>query len=75
MRYMCALMEQERAEGMMEGRILGKVEVILGCLSELGKVPDGLNRKLSEETDIVTLARWVRLAARAQSIAVFEKEM
>lgn len=71
MRYMCELVEWERAEGRAEG----KIEDILDILCELGRVPEAIRQRVENETDFTVLGRWVRLAARAQSVSEFEKGM
>lgn len=73
MRYMCELVEWERAEGKAEGKVEGKVEAIFDILCELGGVPGTLRKKVEGERDFAVLGRWVRLAARANSISEFEE--
>lgn len=73
--YMCALMEQERVEGRTEGRIEERKELIIDFLNDIGKASDGLKQKVLQETDFGILGRWVHLAAKAESISAFEREM
>ena len=64
-----------RAEGRAEGQILGKVEFVLSLLEDLGFVSDELREKIQSETDLQVLAKWHKLAAKADSIEQFLKDM
>ena len=50
-------------------------EFILELLEEYGEVPDSLRGKIEVETDIETLKRWHKLAARVDSIEEFQARM
>lgn len=63
------------AEGRLEGRLEGKAEEIVGFLEELSVVPEDLREKIMKEKDLIVLKRWLKLAARAESIEQFLKEM
>ena len=65
------LLKDERAEGKAEG----KAESILLLLQDIGSVPDGLRNKILKEQDMEILLKYLKLAARVDSIADFEKEM
>ena len=69
------LLKDERAEGKLEGRAEGKAESILLLLQDIGSVPDGLRNKILKEQDMEILLKYLKLAARVDSIADFEKEM
>lgn len=72
-RYMLfeELLQNERKEGKIEDR----VESIIELLEDLGPVPEKLKERLEKETDMNTLKKWHKLAARAESIEQFETEM
>lgn len=72
-RYMLfeELLQNERKEGKKEG----KIEDILELLKDLGPVPEALKERLESETDMDTLKKWFKLAAKAESIGQFETEM
>lgn len=65
------LLKDERAEGKAEG----KAESILLLLQDIGSVPNGLRNKILKEQDMEILLKYLKLAARVDSIADFEKEM
>lgn len=65
------LLKDERAEGKAEG----KAESILLLLQDIGSVPDELRNKILNEQDMDILLKYLKLAARVDSIADFEKEM
>ncbi|WP_302418193.1 hypothetical protein [Blautia marasmi] len=65
------LLKDERAEGKAEG----KAESILLLLQDIGSVSDGLRNKILKEQDMDILLNYLKLAARVDSIADFEKEM
>ena len=69
------LLKDERAEGKLEGRAEGKAESILLLLQDIGSVSDGLRNKILKEQDMDILLNYLKLAARVDSIADFEKEM
>ena len=80
-RYMLTelLMQDERRagreEGREEGRIVGHRESVIEFLTELGSVPKELQETISRETDLEQLKRWVKLAARVESLDQFIAEM
>ena len=64
-----------RAEGKAEGKIEGKAEGILELLEDKGSISERLrNRILAEKTPEV-LKSWLKLAASAESVEQFEREM
>ena len=66
-----ALMYYER----MDGKIEGKIEDIFECLAELGVVPEAVREKIQKETDLEVLAKWLKLAIRAESMEAFVEKM
>lgn len=69
------LLKDERAEGRTEGRAEGKAESILFLLQESGSVPEELRSKIMNEQNTDTLSKYLKLAARAESITDFMKEI
>ena len=63
---------QERYE---EGKAEGKAKDILDLLGECGEVPVDLKEIILSEKDPETLKRWLKFAARADSIEAFKKRM
>lgn len=72
---MCEITDRIRQEGRVEGKIEGKIEVVLELLEEVGKIPARIVQRISRETDLAVLSRWIRCAASASSIAEFEAKM
>lgn len=68
-----------RAEGMAEGKAEGKAEgmaeAVLELLNELGDLPDALKGRIQKETNLQVLGKWLKAAARAESIMDFEDKM
>ena len=58
-----------------KGRAEGKAEDILDLLSEIGGVPAELAARIKCEQDDGTLRRWLRSAAKADSVEQFEQMM
>ena len=57
------------------GRAEGRADAILQLLSECGEVPRDVKDRILSERDIDTLGRWLKIAAKAESIQEFrEKE-
>ena len=73
------LMQDERragrAEGRIEGRTEGHAESILLLLRGIGSVSEELHAKIMKEKDLNTLRNWLKLAAKADSIEQFMREM
>lgn len=65
------MLQDEREEGRTEGRALAVIEL----LETIGEVPQSLREKILGQTDTSVLSRWLKLAARAQSIEQFEKNL
>ena len=74
-RYMTLeeLLKDEKQEGRMEGRLEATRENILELLEELGPVPDQLRDQLEELEELGDLRALLKLAAKADSLDVFEK--
>ena len=69
------LLKDERAEGRLEGKAEGKAESVLLLLQDLGSVSEKLRNKILKEQDMDILLKYLKLAARAESMADFVKEM
>lgn len=65
----------QREEAMEEGIIQGKIDAILELLEELGTVSDELKSQISKENNLDILKKWLKLAAKADSVESFQKEM
>lgn len=67
-------------KSMLEGALnkgirQGKAEDTLELLEETGDVPETLRKKIMAEKDLEVLKRWLKLAAKTDSIEEFEKRM
>ena len=69
------MLQDERREGRIEGRVEGKVEEIISFLEDLSDIPVELREKIESEKDLSVLKRWLKLAAKADSIEQFKSEM
>ena len=73
------MLRDERAEGKAEGIAEGKTEAVLEMLLELmndlGEIPDELRNRITSEKDLETLKKWLRLAARSESLDEFLEKM
>lgn len=58
-----------------EGRTEERVESIKDFLSDLGPIPESVTARIESETNLDTLKRWVKLAARSDSIEEFLQKM
>lgn len=72
-RYM--LFELEMRRERREGKVEGKAESVLDLLQELGAVSEEVCEKIMNEKDGACLTRWLKLAAKAESVEQFLKEM
>ena len=67
---------QERYdEGKAEGKMEGIAEGVLELLGEYCEVPEDLKNTIQSEANIDTLSRWLKLAARSDSIESFKSQM
>lgn len=57
------------------GKAEGRAEDILLFLADKGEVPEALQQRITAQTDMEVLKRWLRTAASASSVAEFEKQM
>lgn len=60
-----------KKEGREEGREEGRRLSILECLEEFGEIPKELQDEINTQTDIEVLRKWLKLAARAESLEEF----
>ena len=67
--------KEGREKGRVEGREEGLAMAVLGCLKDLGRVPEQVVSHIRAEKDLDVLQRWVWSAAHAASIAEFERMM
>ena len=65
------MLRDERAEGRAEG----KAESVIELLGEIGPVSDELREKIINEKDMSELLKWLKLAAKAESVQQFEEKM
>lgn len=60
-----------RDEGKQIGIMTGKMEDILELLEDKGEVPERVKAEIFEETDLGVLKKWLRLAAKSETIEEF----
>lgn len=65
----------ERLEAKDEGKIEGKIEAILELLEEFGEVSSKLKENISQETNLEKIKKWLKLAAKVNSIEEFQEKM
>lgn len=65
----------QREEAKEEGMRLGTVNNILEFLEDLGEIPETLKSKIMQEEKPDVLRRWLKLAAKAETIEEFEKKI
>lgn len=71
----CELFEQYERRGIARGIVRGKGEDILEFLKDHGEVSRELQDKIFAEKDLDVLKRWLKMAAKAESIDEFQKVM
>lgn len=64
-----------RDEGKQIGIINGKIEAVLELLEDKGEVPEKVKAEIFAETDPEVLKKWLRLAAKSETIEEFCKEI
>ena len=68
-------MRQEREDAWKDGLLEGKASAVISLLENPGALSEKLEQKIKSETDPDILDKWIRLAAKAESLAEFEEEM
>ena len=63
------LENKEKAEGWKDGR----AEAVIELLEDLGELSDSLRNCIVEQTDLELLKKWLKVAAKAESIEEFEQ--
>ena len=61
------MLRDERAEG--------KAEAVLELLEELREIPEDVHNRIMNEKNLETLSRWLRLAAKAETLEEFLDKM
>ena len=64
-----------RDEGKQIGIINGKIESVLELLEDKEEVPEKVKAEILAETDLEVLKKWLRLAAKSETIEEFCKEI
>ena len=62
-------------EGLAEGKTAGLAEAVLDLLGSLGGVPSSLQETITAQKDEETRRAWLKLAAKAESIEDFAKQI
>lgn len=70
-----AHMKCVRQESFAEGKAEGKAEDILELLGEIGEVPDEIRERIFGAEELSLLMKWLKLAAKTESIEQFINEM
>jgi hypothetical protein len=58
-------------KGREEGAILARREDILENLNEIGTVNDDIIKRVNEESDIVTLRKWLKISIVSENLQEF----
>lgn len=67
--------EEGIEQGIEQGRVLGTANDIIELLGEVGEVPEALKNKIMKEKHLDVLRRWLKLAAKSETIEEFEKKI
>lgn len=57
--------------GVADGKAIGQAESVLELLDDLGEIPESLRDGILKETDVILLKKWLKEAAKAESIQMF----
>ncbi len=69
------LFEEMLRDERKEGKIEATAEYVIELLSELGELTEDLRKEILEETDLPKLKRWLKTAAKADTIEQFKSVM
>lgn len=62
-------------EEYVEGKAEGKAEGVLNLLEEQGEISDDLRNRIISEKDLDVLKRWLKQAAKSESLEAFIEKM
>ena len=65
-------LQEANERGLATGTANGKAEDIIELLNDVGKVSEELSNVIYERKNLEVLKKWLKLAARAESIDAFE---
>lgn len=69
------MIDEGREEGILIGKAEGKAESIVYLLNQKGELSKKVKERIEKEKDSDILAKWLLLAASAESITAFEETM
>lgn len=67
--------EEAKEEGIEQGKKLGKQNDIIELLGDIGEVSETLKAKIRKEENRDILKKWLKLAAKAETVEEFEKKI
>ena len=67
--------EEAKEEGIEQGKKLGKQNDIIELLDDIGEVSEALKAKIRKEENRDILKKWLKLAAKAETVEEFEKKI
>ena len=67
--------EEAKEEGIEQGKKLGKQNDIIELLDDIGEVSEALKAKIRKEENRDILKKWLKLAAKSETIEEFEKKI
>ena len=65
--------EEAKEEGIEQGKKLGKQNDIIELLDDIGEVSETLKAKIRKEENRDILKKWLKLAAKAETVEEFER--
>lgn len=72
---MCQALREWAEDERNEGRAEGKAEAILYLLEEKGEITREFRNRITGEADAAILKKWILVAAKAESVEAFKKDM
>ena len=67
--------EEGIEKGIEQGKKLGKQNDIIELLDDIGEVSEALKAKIRKEENRDILKKWLKLAAKAETVEEFEKKI
>ena len=67
--------EEGIEQGIEQGKKLGKQNDIIELLDDIGEVSEALKAKIRKEENRDILKKWLKLAAKAETVEEFEKKI
>ena len=73
--HLATVRQEGYEDGLSEGIAQGITQSILELLENLGTVPKSVREEIEKQKDMEKLSKWLKLAAKSQTLEEFEEKL